>query len=131
MSWNDIKTYQSRYLAPDKFISENGFNRVASYNGAKSIEMILRSGTFSSCYTPHHQGYEDIPYLDHALIYKNSKEKISCLVYQPYQDADNIREEVEKWAESKGLKAYITEKHWYNEGTCEVFIMLSKVSVCI
>ena len=67
---------------------------------------------------------ESVPYLDHALLYKNPKAQITCLVYIPYYDPEDIQDEVKKWAESKGLKAEIYKEIWYNEMTCTVIISL-------
>ena len=122
MSWSSVEERNWDFLAPQSFLAKNRFTRVASYNGVKSIEKILKTGTFASCYTPNNKGYEDIPYLDHTLIYKNPSDKITCLVYQPYQNADEIRDEVCQWAESKGLEARVEDLHWYNEATCVVLV---------
>lgn len=115
------------FVAPEEFCKANGFTRAAHYNNQRVIEKILKSGTFSSYIGGLEQ--EKVPYLDHAIIYKNPKTKTCCLVYIPYNDADDIREEVVQWAKNKGLKADVYEHSWYEEATCLVIVSLPNVSI--
>ena len=122
MIWQDAKKPRYVFAAPESFLDANGFTRSTNYCNEKCIEKILKSGTFASW------GYdsqrENVPYLDHALLYKNPKTQITCLVYITYYDPEDIQDEVKKWAESKGLKAEIYKESWYNEMTCTVIISL-------
>lgn len=127
MSWENIDELGLRFKAPKEFLDANGFTRATYYQNQEVIEKILKSGTFSS--TGVGKPRENIPHLDHAIIYKNPKTKVCCLVYIPYNDANKIRDEVNQWAESKGLKAEIYEHSWYNDSTCLVIISLPSAKI--
>ena len=122
--WFDCKEAEAtvRYFAPRPFLEANGFTRISSYNREENIEKILKSGTFASTGYRSSIGSENIPYIDHALLYKNPRTKTCCLVYVPYQNADEIRNEIQKWAESRNLKATIMQESWYRDNTCTVII---------
>ncbi len=127
--WDKVENIGLSFVAPKEFLCANGFTYGAHYNNQKHIEMILKSGTFSSYGFVMEQ--ENIPHLDHAIIYKNPSSKVCCLVYIPYNDADDIREEVKQWAEGKGLKAKVYENSWYNDETCLVIVSLPSVDIAL
>lgn len=68
MSWVNANGLGFKFKAPKEFLDANGFTRATHYQNQEVIEKILKSGTFSSngCGYPR----ENVPYLDHAIIYK-------------------------------------------------------------
>ncbi len=129
MSWVNVNGLGFKFKAPKEFLDANGFTRATHYQNQEVIEKILKSGTFSSNGCGHPR--ENVPYLDHIIIYKNPNTKVCCLVYIPYSDANKISDEVNQWAESKGLKAKIYEHSWYNGSTCLVIISLPSVKILL
>lgn len=124
--WEPIEDNKMRFRAHDEFIKANGFTKYFLYSNQKSIEKILKSGTFASFGITGES--EDVPYLDHGIIYKNHKTKVCCLVYMPYSEPSMVREKVNEWAKAKGLKAEVYDKSWYNS-TCLVIISLPYVNI--
>lgn len=129
MSWVNVNGLGFKFKAPKEFLDANGFTSATLYQNQEVIEKILKSGTFSSNGCGHPR--ENVPYLDHAIIYKNPNTKVCCLVYIPYSDANEISDEVNQWAESKGLKAEIYEHSWYNGSTCLVIISLPSAKILL
>lgn len=128
MRWYTKEEIQSRYLfaaaMPDAFWEINGFTRGMHYNAEQKLPNILRSGSFAS-WGYFGQEPEQVPKLDHALICKNVKEHTCALIYQPYFDGPEIREEVEAWDYERGLEAevYSNKDPWYTH-TCLVVVHL-------
>lgn len=129
------KSYDANWLwkAPDDFLDANEFTKcMAIPEGvfvayAISLKRLFETGGF---YAREFHSLK-IPYLDHGIIYKNPKNKKMCLVFQPYYPVEMIKDRIQKWADSEGLQAVLTENHWYNKSTCEVFIFLKDAEIII
>lgn len=127
ITWATAESLGRAYKAPKEFIETNGFTKALRYCNEDGIVEILKEGTFESY--NYGKSKENVPYLDHAIIYKNTDTNACCLVYLPYEKVEDIRAEVAKWAESKGLKAEFYEHSWYNDKTCTVIISPHNVNI--
>lgn len=56
-----------------------------------------------------------MPYFDHDRVFKTEAGEI-CLISQPYQNIEDIEEELTQWAFQKNLKIdfYDSSHSWYN-----------------
>lgn len=118
----------------EQFIKVNGFNKLHLFSVTPDIKAVLKSGGFhrSLCDKWGVRDEDIPPYKDHAAYFKNTKDKVCCLTYNPYYPADKIRLEVEQWATERGLKAtvYDAKYSWYYpNSTCFVIISLPDVEI--
>lgn len=123
----------SRFDMLRRLIEVNGFNKMAFFHGYDdNVPTIIKHGKQSSRYNPVRDKAR-APYQDHSTYFKNTKTGVCCLIYAPYYNADDIRKEVEEWAEKWGLKAdvYDAEKCYYSKDTCLVVIHLPATNVII
>lgn len=115
-----------RSSSPDKlneFVELNGFNRVATPRDCERLKRVFETGRIDV-------GYYDMrpdrpPYQDHAILFKNTKTGLMCMVFHPYRDPETIRSEIEAWAEERELRAEIFEKEcsWYYPGHTALVII--------
>lgn len=108
-----------------KFINDNEFNRFTTEIHVKDLRRLFETGVINLS----HSEYETPPYIDHISIYKNSKTKTVCLVYQPYRlDSDAIV----SWFAQRGLKAKIYDQNrsWYWPG-CTYFVCVTLPNICV
>ena len=127
---NNLKTHL--YYRPDsdfeklkEFIAKNDFTKICSFSNRSSVRDVLKNGGFQKIYRFYSDG--EPPYRDHAQYFKNPKTKKTCLAYNPYADAEEIKDKVIAWAEEHMLEAeiYDSSKSWYApSGTCFVVIHL-------
>ena len=98
-----------------RFVDANGFNRMHGYQSGENIHSILKNGGFYGRVFSHDN---NPPYVDHTQFFKNSMTGVCCLTYNPYKNADVIRDEVVQWAVANGLGAevYSSEHSWYYPG---------------
>lgn len=123
----------SRFDMLRRSIEVNGFNKMAFFCGDDiNIPTIIKHGKHFPQYNPVRDKAR-APYQDHTTYYKNTKTGVCCLTYAPYYNAEDIRKEVEEWAEKWGLKAdvYDADKCWYSKDTCFVVIYLPTTNVII
>lgn len=127
MGWNKINSFLYGAYGSAGFISER-FEKWASNKGLKTwvpgyginVPYCLKSGR----QRPVYNSDDDInpPHIDHANFFK-SKDKV-WLVYHPYNIADNIRDDIEKWANKNNLhvEVYPYEDSWYGDHSSMVVV---------
>lgn len=111
------------------FVKANGFNRWTQ-PGSQDYKRFLTNGRDTTGFP--HISKECPPFMDHARAFKNTETGIVCMVYQPYEPVDNVREAVKDWVIGGGLEAevYDPEYSWYYPGhTCLVVIHLPGVEI--
>lgn len=138
MSWESTKgdnlkqiyhTSDSDFSVLKKFVEANHFDRFASFSHYYDVHKVLTNGGF---YGRLVFEIEKPPFHDHLVYFKDSKHKITCLTYSPYQEASEIEDEVKQWAEEKGMAAevYDSSKSWYYPNhTCFVVLHLKGTTV--
>lgn len=107
------------------FLERNGLERWAFYQPRRDhLRHVLEHGSFPRGYRPVPDGgYPAPPCVDHARLYRGDGPAV--LVYHPYFAPEQIRGQVEAWAEENGLTAgvYDSAKSWYYPGgTCLVVV---------
>jgi hypothetical protein len=116
----------------NEFIKLNNFTKYISFcNESRSLKRLFETGidTYEKNNT-----YELPPKLDHSFIFKNTRDGICCLVYQPYFEDTDIRAEVKDWANKHELKASVYSSKYsfyYPHATCVVIISLKDIDIRI
>lgn len=120
-SWYSVKSdidYYSKKLLCDvdalkKFCELNGFTKLTGVTRNYNPLKVLQTGKMIFTFDIF-----EVPYLDHARYFKNTKTGFCCLVYHPYQKVHWIQNTVEGWAHAHRLKAELYDYSWYYPGRC-------------
>lgn len=116
-----------------EFLKANGLNKFSALKSHSTtvIKRVLDNARWNSSQDWKYHGICDIPYLDHAYMYKNSL-GYGVLVYLPYIRYDKslrvMTDEIRQWAESNNLRVVIVRESWYHPDSI-VVIVTKDVSV--
>ena len=139
MTWrettlNNLKTIYSGEYSDfsllEEFVRRNGFNRMSTSVPDYGVADIIRKGGDYGRYDK--KQYDKPPYIDHKCFFKNTKTGITCLTYNPYYEVGDIKNDVEKWAATYGLKTLFSDNSWYYPGrTCFVVACVKEADIII
>ncbi len=95
------------------FCELNGFTKLTGVTRHYNPLKVLQTGKMTFTFDIF-----EVPYLDHARYFKNTKTGVCCLVYHPYQKVSSIQNIVGEWAYCRGMKAEFYDYSWYYPGRC-------------
>lgn len=130
MSWNKIETYQKVAYGSSSFDKElldewlEGKNITRWIrNGEHDVPKFLKTGR-SNIGFPNHKVNKP-PYLDHVAYFKSIDPLKVWLVYHPYFNIVDIKDEIEEWTSMQGLKVtfYDSSKSWYSKDNTSMVVI--------
>lgn len=133
MGWNNINNYAKEAYGCNTFDTDlldqwlDGKNvRTWSIGRNYNVPNYLITGRSTVGFPKH---FENIPpYFDHATFFKSTNPLKIWLVYHPYREIEDIRNEIEKWGAKENLSVsfFASEYSWYNKGNTSMVVITTK-----